>query len=229
MSILNWQVNCCSNFASFFIVITHNSPVSFKLIHFLLWIKGYHQSPNFETFQCFGENLPNSPCHFWKHKSVFFSNFASIVSVMKDNSSVFSSSEIIYFGQKQPIKVQIFGTFDCLGQNSSNSSCQFWNGKSIPPQTFHHSSLSLHITPLQIFSSCIFYFGQKDLMKVPIFKCFVENLSNPSCHFPNHKSVFLKILNESLVSWKKTHLYFSRSTLYTFHEREQSKCKFWYF
>ena len=156
----------------------------------------------------------------------FFSNFASIFSVMKDNSSVFFSSEIIYFGQKQPIKVQIFGTFDCLGQNSSNSSCQFWNGKSIPPQTFHHSSLPLHITSLQIFSSCILYFGQKDPMKVPIFKCFVETLSNPSCHFPNHKSVFLKILNESLVSWKKTHLYFSRSTLYTFHEREQSKCKF---
>ena len=45
-SILNWQVNSSSNFASFFIVMTHNSPVN-KLMHFLLRIKGSHQSPNF--------------------------------------------------------------------------------------------------------------------------------------------------------------------------------------
>ena len=35
---------------SFLIVMTHNSSVNFKLIHFLLWIKGSYQSPNFETF-----------------------------------------------------------------------------------------------------------------------------------------------------------------------------------
>ena len=51
--------------------MTQNSPVNFKLIHFLLWIKGSHQSPNFETFECFGKNLPNSSCHFPNHKSVF--------------------------------------------------------------------------------------------------------------------------------------------------------------
>ena len=32
MSILNWQVNSSSAFASFFIVMTHNSPLNFKLI-----------------------------------------------------------------------------------------------------------------------------------------------------------------------------------------------------
>ena len=52
MSILNWLVH-----SSF---ITHNSPVNFKLVHFLLyklilWIKGSHQSPNFETSK-----------HWWK-------------------------------------------------------------------------------------------------------------------------------------------------------------------
>ena len=39
MSILNWQDNSFLNFASFFIVITHNSPVSFKIIYFLLCIR----------------------------------------------------------------------------------------------------------------------------------------------------------------------------------------------
>ena len=42
-------VNSFSNFASFFFVITHNSPVNFKLIHFLLGIKVPHKSPNFES------------------------------------------------------------------------------------------------------------------------------------------------------------------------------------
>ena len=70
MSILKRQVNSSSNFASFLIVMTHNSSVNFKLIHFLLWIKGSYQSPNFETFQCFGKNLQNSSCHFPNHKSV---------------------------------------------------------------------------------------------------------------------------------------------------------------
>ena len=42
-------VNSFSNFAFFFIIITHNSPVNFKLIHFLLGIKVPHKSPNFES------------------------------------------------------------------------------------------------------------------------------------------------------------------------------------
>ena len=70
MLILKWQVNSSSNFVSFFIFMTHNSSVDFKLILFLLWIKGSHQNPNSETFNCSSENLPYS-CHFPNHKSVF--------------------------------------------------------------------------------------------------------------------------------------------------------------
>ena len=55
--------------------MTHNSSVNFKLIHFLLWTKESHQSPNFDTFKCSGENSPNSSCHFSNHKSVFFFKF----------------------------------------------------------------------------------------------------------------------------------------------------------
>ena len=39
MSILKRQVNSSSNFASFFIVMTDNSSVDFKLILFQPWIK----------------------------------------------------------------------------------------------------------------------------------------------------------------------------------------------
>ena len=70
MSVLKWQVNSSSSFASFFIFMTHNSSVDFKLILFLLWIKGSHH-PNLETLNCSGGNLPYSLCHFPNQKSVF--------------------------------------------------------------------------------------------------------------------------------------------------------------
>ena len=44
---------------------------------------------NFQTFGCFNESSPNSSCHFWNHKARVYSNFRSLFSVMKDNSSVF--------------------------------------------------------------------------------------------------------------------------------------------
>ena len=71
LSILKRQVSSSSIFVSFFIVTTHNSSVNFKIIHFLLWAKGSHQSSNFDNFECSGENLPNSSCHFPSSKSVF--------------------------------------------------------------------------------------------------------------------------------------------------------------
>ena len=70
MSILKRQVSSSSIFVSFFIVMTHNSSVDFKLILFL-WIKGSHQNPNFETFNCSAENFLYSSYHFPNHKSVF--------------------------------------------------------------------------------------------------------------------------------------------------------------
>ena len=125
MSILNWQVNTSSNFASFFIVMTQNSPVNFNLIHFLLWIKGHHQSPNFKTsgHALVKENLLNSSCHFWKQKSVFLQMLHqySVPSIMTPYTLI--SSNIIYFVQKKSIKVHIFEIFECSGQTSSNSSC----------------------------------------------------------------------------------------------------------
>ena len=113
MLILKQQVNSSSNFASFFIVMTHNSSVNFKLIHFLLWIKGSHQSPNFETFECAGENLRNSSCHLpnLHHSSVS----------CKITHPYFFRSNVIYFGQKEPIRVEPFETFVCSGQKSKTN------------------------------------------------------------------------------------------------------------
>ena len=59
-------------------------------------------------------------------------------------------SNDIYFAQKEPIKVKIFETFECSGQNLSNSLCQFWN-KLIPLQILYPSSVSWKVTPLHFF------------------------------------------------------------------------------
>ena len=128
------------HFTSFFILMTHNSFVNFKIMHFLLWITGSHQSPNFETFECSSENLPNY-CLFPNHKSVFLQILHHSSVSYKINRLNFFSSNNIYFTQKEPSNVKIFGTLECLRQNFSNSSSQFWNDKSIPLQIFH-------ITPL---------------------------------------------------------------------------------
>ena len=78
MPILKWQVNSFSNFASSFIVMTYNSSVNFKLIHFLLCAKVSHEGPYFDTFKCSGGNLSYSSCHFPNHKSVFLQSHPSV-------------------------------------------------------------------------------------------------------------------------------------------------------
>ena len=145
LSVLKLQVNSSLNFTLFFIAMTHNSFVNFKVIPFLLRTKGSHQSLNFDTSKCSGENLPNSSCHFWNHKPVFLQNLHNSSVSWKITPLYFCSSNIMYFGHKKPIKTFFF---ECLSQKLWSSSCQFENGKSVPIQFMYHSSLLWHITPL---------------------------------------------------------------------------------
>ena len=107
---------------------------------------------------------------FLKTQVSFPSNFASIFSAAKHNSSVLCLTQNYILWSKEPIKEQIIWIFKCSSQDLSNFSCQFWNGKSIPLQIFHYSSLSWHITSLEILNSYIFYFKQKDPINVPILR-----------------------------------------------------------
>ena len=76
------------NFASPFSVMKHNTSEIFQLKH-ILWTKRAHQSTTFQAFECSNESSTNSSCHFWNHKVTVYSNFVSLLSVMKDNSAVF--------------------------------------------------------------------------------------------------------------------------------------------
>ena len=73
------------------------------------------------------------------------------------------SSNNIYL-QKEPIKVEIVETFECSGQNLSNSLCQFWN-KSVPLQILYPSSVSWKITPPYFSAQTIYTFLKRRLIK----------------------------------------------------------------
>ena len=83
MSILNWQVNSSSNFASFFIAMTQNSPHAFSTLD-----KRMPSRSQFGDFKGSRENLPNSLCQFLEAQASFPSNAVSILSAIKRNSSV---------------------------------------------------------------------------------------------------------------------------------------------
>ena len=110
MSVFKWQINSSLSFALFFIAMTHNSSVNFKVIPFLLLTKGSHQSSNFDTFKCSSEKLPNCSCHFLNHKSVFLQKLHNSSVSWKTTPLYFCSSNIIYFGHKEPIKIQNFSS-----------------------------------------------------------------------------------------------------------------------
>ena len=117
MSILRRQVNSSSNFASFLIVMTHNSSIKLKLRHFLLWMKRCHWSPNFEVFQNSRENVLNSSCHFPNRKSVFLQilhhSTVSLTVSWKITPVYFFRSSIIYFVQKESFEVHLFEASEC--------------------------------------------------------------------------------------------------------------------
>ena len=125
------------------------------------------------------ENLPNSSCQFWKLKTTLLQVLYQSLELSNITPLYFFSSSITYFGQNVPIKMQIFETFECSGQNSSNFSWQYWLDKSIPLHVFHHFSFWWLIT----YSSYIFYFGLYDPIKVQLLR--LSSALVITCHIPH--------------------------------------------
>ena len=137
-SSVSWKIIPLYFFSSNKICFAHKEPIKVKI---------------FEAFECSGQNLTNSLCKFLNDKLIPLQILYPTSVSWKITPLYFFSSNKIYFAQKKHIKMKIFETFKCSGQNSSNSLCQFKNDKSIPLQILHHSSLSWHITSLWILSS----------------------------------------------------------------------------
>ena len=118
------------------------------------------------------------------------------------------------------MKVQIFETFECLGQNSPNS-CHFWNNKSVFPQIVHHSSVSWDITPLYFFSWNFIYFQQKEPIKVQIWWNFTWAVSLKFCtlagsfyksHMRFQLRKYRRLISHNIEEWckvqRKTDIWF---------------------
>ena len=125
-----------------------------------------------ETFECLGKILSNSLCQFWNDDSIPLQIFYHSSVSWKITPLYFSSSNNVYFAQKEPIKMTIFETFECSGQILSNSLCQFWNNKSTLLQILYPSSVSWKIILLYFFSSKNVYFAHKEHIKMTIFQTF---------------------------------------------------------
>ena len=98
------------------------------------------------------KNLPNFSYHFWKHESVFLHILHQFSVPSNLTHLYFFSSNVTYFDQKEPIKVQIWD-FWVFGLKFIKFSCQFWNDKSIPVRNFalfflvmrHNSSVNFKL------------------------------------------------------------------------------------
>ena len=154
-SSVSWKITPLYFFSSNNIYFAHKEPIRVKI---------------FETFERSGQNLSNSLRQFWNDESIPLQILYPSSVSWKITPLYFFSLNNIYFAQKEHIKMKIFETFKCSGQNSLSSSCQFWNDKSVSLQILHHSSFSWLITPLWTLSSYFSYFRLKDPIKIPILK-----------------------------------------------------------
>ena len=150
MSILK-QVNCSSDFSSFFSVISYNTSVSLLLMHFLLWTKGSHENINFDIFKCSDENLPNCSYYFPNYKSVF-------LQILHDSSvswnillCIFFRSNVVYFAQRDESKCKFFRLFSARIK-IHQIRVIFEKKKSVTLQILYHSLISWDITPPCFFS-----------------------------------------------------------------------------
>ena len=117
MSFFKAQISSSSNIASLFSVMKHNSSVLFWLKHNILSTKVVHQSAHFQTCHCLHYNSPNSSCHFLERRVSCSSNFASLFSVMRYNSSVLFHLNFCMLWTKISDQSANYQTFECSHEN----------------------------------------------------------------------------------------------------------------
>ena len=135
----------------------------------MLLTKRAHHCTIFQTLSALMKVHPINYAIFETTRSGFI-QILHHFNVMKDNSSVFFLAQTSYNLDKNSPSKWNFRTFECLGENSPNSSCHLWNQVSVFLQTLHHSSVLWNITLLYFLHLNFICFGQRDLIKVQIFR-----------------------------------------------------------
>ena len=140
----------------------------------------------------------------------FPSNFVSILSAIKHNSSVLSNlKHYTYFGQKQPIKVQII----------------FQTTRQLFLKLIHDVLPSWNITHLYFFRSKVLHFARKGPITIDFW--VLGSKFTKFLLFLNNKLIFLQILLQSSVSWDITPLYFFNWNFVYFQQKEPIKVQIW--
>ena len=152
MSIFKEDVDSSPNFVSLFSFIKYYTSVLFWLKQYIYIYTSLKRNPlkwKFLRFSSARVKFCKNPYANFDMRSRFLSTLCIPLPVSwKITPLYFFSSNIIYFAHKEPIKVTILGTFECSGQNLSNSLFQFWNDKSILLQILYPFSVSWSINPL---------------------------------------------------------------------------------
>ena len=109
MSFLKQKVSFSSKLGSLYSVMSDHYFVLFQLKLYMLLTKVAYQSAKCQTCNncSLALKLTKSIMLFLQPRISFSSNFASLFSVMRHNSSVFFHLNLCMFWRKEPIKVQI--------------------------------------------------------------------------------------------------------------------------
>ena len=84
----------------------------------MLWTKSANQCisfQTFETFECSNKSSLNSSCYFWNDKVRVYSNFASLFSIMKDDSPVYFRVKCYILCREGTNQNAHFGDFWVIG------------------------------------------------------------------------------------------------------------------
>ena len=107
---------------------------------------------------------------FLKAPVIFPSNFTSIFSTIKHNSSILFHPKLYIFWSKAAHESANFWDSWELRSKLVKFPWQFWTFKAVSLHFLHHYSLSWHTTPLQILSLCIFNFRPNDAIRIPFLR-----------------------------------------------------------
>ena len=193
MSILKRHVNSSSIFVSSFIVMTLNSSVNINLIHFYFGQKIPSKS-QFWHFRVLCWKSAKFLTSFFKPQVSFSSNFASLFSVMKDDSSTVLAQTLYPLVTRSPLKCTLFRLLSArvkfVNFLMSNLKRQV-NSSSIFVSFFivmtHDCSVKFNLMHFPFWTK-----ESHQSSNFDTFECSGKYLPNSSCHFPNHKQFFLK-------------------------------------
>ena len=193
--------------------MAHNYSVKFRVIPFLLWTKGSHQSPNFDIFKCSGENLPSFSWSFSNHKLVFLQNLHNSLVSWKMILLYFSAQTLYALVTRSQLNTS-FLDFWVLWPKFVKFLMSILKRQVSSSSTFvsffifmaHNSSVNFKVIHFLLWTK-----ESHQSSNFDIFECSGENLPFLSCHFPNDKSVFLQVLHRYWMLWKTNPLYFFSS------------------